>query len=116
MEVSSLKILSFNLAGETLFLHHLLSEDKPDILLVQEVLLSTRELQIKVQPYGYKCESNVDALNPTKPGTASITSVLQVDKAFCDDETIIGTNINDVTLFEELMTKFESIGTACANR
>ena len=57
---------------ESLFLHHLLPEDKPDILLVQEVLLSSQELLLKVKPYGYNCESNIDVLNPTKPGTAVI--------------------------------------------
>ena len=72
MAASSLYILSFNLAGGTLFLHHLLSSEKPDILLAQEVLLSTEELKIKVQQYGYRCESNIDILNPTKPGTAVI--------------------------------------------
>ena len=72
MALSNMKILCLNLAGGTLFLHHLLSINKPDILLVQEVLLSTEELQLKVQPYGYKCESNIDILNSTKPGTAVI--------------------------------------------
>ena len=72
MASSVLKILSFNLAGGTLFLHHLLPEDKPDILLLQEVLLSSQELLLKVKPYGYNCESNIDVLNPTKPGTAVI--------------------------------------------
>ena len=55
-----------------MFLHNLLPVDRPDILFVQEVLLSTQELLLKVQPYGYNCESNIDALNPTKPGTAVI--------------------------------------------
>ena len=72
MAASDLKVLSFNLAGGTLFLHSLLPEDKPDILLIQEVLLSSQELLLKVKPYGYNCESNIDILNPTKPGTAVI--------------------------------------------
>ena len=32
----------------------------------------------------------------------------QVDEAFCDDETIVGTNIEDTVRFEEMMKKFES--------
>ena len=55
-----------------MFLHHLLPEARPDILLVQEVLLSSQELLLKVKPFGYNCESNIDVLNPTKPGTAVI--------------------------------------------
>jgi hypothetical protein len=55
-----------------------------------------------------------------RPGPGLIgpsnTSYLQVDEAFCDDETILGTNINDVTLFEELMTKFESQSGAILSR
>ena len=72
MAARALKILSFNLAGGTLFLHHLLPVERPDILLVQEVLLSSQDLLLKVNPYGYNCESNLNALNPTKPGTAVI--------------------------------------------
>ena len=37
-----------------------------------------------------------------------ITSHRQVDEAFCDDETIVGTEIEDVIRFEETMKKFES--------
>ena len=38
----------------------------------------------------------------------SVTSFCQVDEAFCDDETMIGTDINGVVKFEKLMRKFES--------
>ena len=37
-----------------------------------------------------------------------ITSHGQVNKAFCDDETIVGTDIEDVIQFKETMRKFES--------
>jgi exonuclease III len=72
MAARALNILSFNLAGGTLFLHHLLSVERSDLLLVQEVLLSSQDLLLKVNPYGYNCESNLNVLNPTKPGTAVI--------------------------------------------
>ena len=55
-----------------MFPHHLLPEARPEVLLVQEVLLSSQELLLKVKPYGYNCESNINVLNPTKPGTAVI--------------------------------------------
>ena len=37
-----------------------------------------------------------------------VTLHRQVDEAFCDDETIVGTKIKDVIRFEETMKKFES--------
>ena len=72
MATRATKILSINLAGGTLFLHHLLSVERPDLLLAQEVLLSSQDLLLKVNPYGYNCESNLNVLKPTKPGTAVI--------------------------------------------
>ena len=46
----------------------------------------------------------------------SITCHRQVDEAICDDETIVGTDINDVVKFEELMRKFESQSGAILSR
>ena len=45
-----------------------------------------------------------------------VTSYRQVDEAFCDDETIVGQDINDVIRFEEEMRKFESQSGAILSR
>ena len=45
-----------------------------------------------------------------------ITSHRQVDEAFCDDETIVGTDIQDVVRFEETMKKFETESGAILSR
>ena len=45
-----------------------------------------------------------------------VTLHRQVDEAFCDDETIVGTKIKDVIRFEETMKKFESQSGAILSR
>ena len=45
-----------------------------------------------------------------------VTSHRQVDEAFCDDETIVGQDINDVIRFKEEMRKFESQSGAILSR
>ena len=46
----------------------------------------------------------------------SINSHRQVDEAFCDDETIIGTDLTDVIKFNDTMKKFESQSSAMLSR
>ena len=45
-----------------------------------------------------------------------VTSHRQVDEAFCDNETIVGQDINDVIRFKEEMRKFESQSSAIMSR
>lgn len=46
----------------------------------------------------------------------SITSHCHVDEAFCDDETLVGTNINNVINFVKTMEKFEAQSGAILSR
>lgn len=50
----------------------IVKSEKPDVLLLQEVSLTTAELQAVLTPLQYKCESNIDLENPTSPGTAAV--------------------------------------------
>ena len=50
----------------------ILKRNSPDLLFLQEVTLTTDQIQTAVQGLQYKCESNVDEENPTFPGTAII--------------------------------------------
>ena len=70
--MSTLKIISQNMAAGSLYLHHLLANEKPDVLFCQENMLKSVDLLAKVSNFGYKCEANVNILNPLKPGTAVV--------------------------------------------
>ena len=99
MDPPLIKILSLNLAGGTLFLHDLLPQHRPDILLVQEVLLQSEELLNIVQPYGYTCETNTDPVNSTRPGTAVIwrTSLPVIDTKVIVESRLQSLTIGDTT-------------------
>ena len=67
------KIISYNVMsnGNCSGLLTLLDIEKPDIVLLQ--VLNTEHLSTFIGCRGgYKAESNVDALEPTKPGTALV--------------------------------------------
>ena len=49
-----------------------LKRKQPDILFLQEVTLTTAQLQAAVLPLQYKCDSNIDIDNPNSPGTAVV--------------------------------------------
>ena len=71
-KMAPLSLISQNMSGGSLYLPHVLGTLKPDVLFMQENNLKTEDLQMKVNNFGYKCESNVDVLNPHKPGTAVV--------------------------------------------
>ena len=50
----------------------IVKSEKPDLLLLQEVTLTTAQLQAVLLPLQYKCESNIDPENPSSPGTATV--------------------------------------------
>ena len=69
------KIISYNVMsnGNCSGLLTLLDIEKPDVVLLQEILLNTEHLSTFIGSRGgYKAESNVHALEPTKPGTALV--------------------------------------------
>ena len=70
--MEGLRIISQNMAGGTLYLHHVLQTLKPDILFLQENCVKTVDLKSKVKKFGYNCEANIDVMNPNKPGTAVV--------------------------------------------
>ena len=49
-----------------------LKSERPDLLLLQEITLTTAQLQATVEQLQYKCECNVDPVNPSAPGTAAV--------------------------------------------
>ena len=50
----------------------LVKSKKPDLLLLQEVTLTSAQFKAALQPFNYLCESNIDQENPSSPGTAAI--------------------------------------------
>ena len=69
------KIVSYNTMsdGNCSGLLTLIDIEKPDIILLQEILLDTEHLSTFIaSKRGYKAESNTDGLEPNKPGTAII--------------------------------------------
>ena len=72
MAGNQVKVISQNMAGGTLYLHHLLTSEKPDFIFLQENCTSTADMMLRVHSFGYKCEANIDVLNPHKPGTAVV--------------------------------------------
>ena len=74
MAAHSFKLISRNVASSRKqeFIRDILKTEKPHLLLLQEVTLPTKQLQEAVQSLNYKCESNIDVLNPSHPGTAAV--------------------------------------------
>ena len=65
------KIMTFNVEnGSTLGgLISILSIEKPHIVMLQKVTVSSEQLNLTVQKYGYKAETNIDIRNNTTLGT-----------------------------------------------
>ena len=74
MEVQSFKLITRNIASSkrTERILEVLKREKPDLLLLQEVTLSTTELEFALQNTLYKCEANIDVGSPSLPGTAAV--------------------------------------------
>ena len=68
------KILTLNIGNSTTLAGFLsiLRLEKPQIVMLQEVTLSSEQLNMLVYKLGYKAESNVDIINPTALGTGLI--------------------------------------------
>ena len=76
MEPSSFTVISQNIASSHRVerIADLLKRKQPDVLLLQEVTLTTEQIHAAVQALKYNCESNIDVENPNTPGTAIIWS------------------------------------------
>ena len=55
-----------------LSIQDILKCDKPELLFVPEVNVSTQAVNDSVNRLGYSAECNVDPLHPTLPGTAIV--------------------------------------------
>ena len=65
-------LVSLNVGGGTLVICEILRRFKPPVLCLQEVNISTKELNSIVKRLNYQGESNIDPEFPTKQGTAII--------------------------------------------
>ena len=74
MAVPTFKLVSRNIASSKRLerIIDIVKSEKPDLLLLQEVTLTTAQLQAAVLPLQFNCESNIDQDNPSAPGTAVI--------------------------------------------
>ena len=80
-----LKVLSLNIGNATALagLLAVLRLEKPQIIMLQEVTLSSDQLSTKVAKFGYKAETNIDVTNPTALGTGFLwQSQLQVSDVY----------------------------------
>ena len=66
----SFKTISANIAMSLLAIPDILKRDKPDLLFLQEINVSSESVNDIVNRLGYSAECNVDQLHPTLPGTA----------------------------------------------
>ena len=69
-----IKILSLNIGNSTTLATFLsiLKLEKPQIVMLQEVTLSSEQLSLQVSKYGYKAETNINVISPTALGTALV--------------------------------------------
>ena len=65
-------LVSLNVGGGTLVICEILRRFKPPVLCLQEVNISTKELNSIVKRLSYQGESNIDPEFPTKRGTAIV--------------------------------------------
>ena len=74
MAAVTFKLVSRNIASSKIIerIIDIVRSEKPDLLLLQEVTLTTAQLEAVLQPLQYNCESNIDPENPSVPGTAAI--------------------------------------------
>ena len=77
MEVPIFKVLTRNIASSrrTERIIDVLKTEKPDLLLLQEVTLSTAELSAALHNLPYQSEANIDPDSPSTPGTAALWRV-----------------------------------------
>ena len=66
------KIVDANIAMSLLSIPDILKRDKPDLLFLQEINISSQTVSDSVSSLGYTAECNVDPLHPTLPGTAIV--------------------------------------------
>ena len=64
------KTVSANIAMSMLSIPDILKRDKPDLLFLQEINISSISVNDIVNRLGYSAECNTDTLHPTLPGTA----------------------------------------------
>ena len=62
------KIISANIAMSIVSLPDILKRDVPDLLFLQEINISTDNVNNCVNKLGYSAECNIDTLHPTLPG------------------------------------------------
>ena len=76
MEEPSFSLISQNVASSQRIerITDILKRRKPDILFLQEVTLTTVQIQAAVESLNYNCESNIDVENKYTPGTAILWS------------------------------------------
>ena len=72
--MAAFKLVSRNIASSKKLerIIDIVKSEKPDLLLLQEVTLTTAQLKAVVQPLQYDCMCNIDQENPSTPGTAAV--------------------------------------------
>ena len=77
MAAPNFRLVTRNIAGSKRLerIVEILKSERPDLLLLQEVTLNTAELKVALQNTQYNCESNIDEISPSIPGTAAVWRV-----------------------------------------
>ena len=72
--MADFKVLTLNIGGSTTIpgLLSILRLDKPHLVMLQEVTLSSEQLNVIVSKFGYKAETNIDMTNPSALGTGLV--------------------------------------------
>ena len=68
------KIITFNVGSSSTLggLISILNIEKPHIVMLQEVTLTSEQLTLHVSKYGYSAETNIDINNQTALGTGFV--------------------------------------------
>ena len=74
MKMADFKVLTLNIGGSTTIagLLSILRLDKPHLVMLQEVTLSSEQLNVLVSKFGYKADTNIDMTNPSALGTGLV--------------------------------------------
>ena len=72
--MADFRILSLNIGGSTTVagLLSILRLDRPHLVMLQEVTLSSEQLSVQVSKFGYNAATNIDLTNPSALGTGLV--------------------------------------------
>ena len=74
MMAGNFRVTTLNIGGSTTIagLLSILRLEKPQIVMLQEVVLTSEQLNVQVAKYGYSAVTNIDVTSPSTLGTGAV--------------------------------------------